>query len=722
MAEEQKQNAEKKLTRAERMAARLEQKTAKLVNPNIQAYVALHNVNKVYPDGIHAVHDFNIDIAKYEFIVLVGSSGCGKSTTLRMIAGLESITSGDLYIDKVYSNNLESRDRNIAMVFQNYALYPNMTIYDNIAFGMKMRGEDRATIDRKVREAANMLQLNDYLFKKPSQLSGGQKQRVALGRAIVRNAKLYLMDEPLSNLDAKLRVQTRAEIVRLHEAIGATTIYVTHDQTEAMTMADRIVCMSRGHVQQIGTPLEIYEHPANKFVATFIGSPSMNIMKAHYDHGHVTVGDRFAYELSEEERKTLKEFYKARILTLRERISKVDETVSMLPHFVDAIERRDEKLSAEREKLLNAKVQEHYRKLLSEGKETLTQEQREELEHALSTSLAITREALYSYDAQQITGATNLPLGTDVDPAIMEAAKAIDEQVNAKRAETNTETYTKYLQEDAKLYRRARRQAVKEKAEELAAKALTEDAKENPSNFIIANSASIIGDHKVSETPKLFEFLGKNPATGALNARWFTKALRCLIDDIYDADVAQIPSRVPTLIEEWEGAGHKKAVALTEEERSRALSNATVAKAVTRGTLSTLKFYQRFNPVAAGGNLKTRDQLKEELLAKYNADIATYQKYMSEDVFDLSFGIRPENMTLARLASNYQRPSAPLTIDVNVAELLGSEYFLHASYADIDLVAKVPLDPSVHDHAPCDLVFDLNTAHLFDDISNNCIF
>ena len=255
------------------------------------ANLRLEHINKIYPNNFQAVYDFNLEIKDKEFIVFVGPSGCGKSTTLRMIAGLEEISSGELYIDDVLSNNILSKDRDIAMVFQSYALYPHMTIFNNIAFGLKMRNEKKEIIKQKVEEVAETLGLTEYLNNKPKELSGGQRQRVALGRAIVRNAKIFLMDEPLSNLDAKLRVQMRSEIIKLHERLGTTTIYVTHDQTEAMTMATRIVVMKKGFVQQIGTPKEIYNYPANKFVASFIGSPAMNFFNCKYSKGRVRMGD-----------------------------------------------------------------------------------------------------------------------------------------------------------------------------------------------------------------------------------------------------------------------------------------------------------------------------------------------------------------------------------------------------------------------------------------------
>ncbi|NLL75427.1 MAG: sn-glycerol-3-phosphate ABC transporter ATP-binding protein UgpC [Erysipelothrix sp.] len=239
--------------------------------------ITLKGIHKRYDKNPHySVTDFNLEIKDREFIVFVGPSGCGKSTTLRMIAGLEDITSGELYIGDRLVNDVEPKDRDIAMVFQNYALYPHMTVYDNMAFGLKIRKMPKAEIDKAVKNAADILGLTHYLDRKPSALSGGERQRVALGRAIVRDAKVFLMDEPLSNLDAKLRVAMRAEITKLHHRLDTTTIYVTHDQTEAMTMADRIVIMKDGFIQQIGTPREVYNTPVNVFVAGFIGSPAMN--------------------------------------------------------------------------------------------------------------------------------------------------------------------------------------------------------------------------------------------------------------------------------------------------------------------------------------------------------------------------------------------------------------------------------------------------------------
>ena len=277
----------------------------------------LDKIYKKYPNATHySVEDFSIDIKDKEFIVFVGPSGCGKSTTLRMVAGLEEITEGKLYIDGEVVNDKSPKDRDIAMVFQNYALYPHMTVYENMAFGLKLRKYKKDDIDKRVREAAASLGLTEFLDRKPADLSGGQRQRVAMGRAIVRDAKVFLMDEPLSNLDAKLRVSMRAEIAKIHRRIGATTIYVTHDQTEAMTLADRIVIMSAtknpagtgtiGRVEQIGSPQEVYKNPVNKFVAGFIGSPAMNFINVKLEGGHI-VANGLNLKVPEGALKVLKE-------------------------------------------------------------------------------------------------------------------------------------------------------------------------------------------------------------------------------------------------------------------------------------------------------------------------------------------------------------------------------------------------------------------------------
>ncbi len=255
------------------------------------AYLTLKNINKIYPNGFHAVHNFNLEIEKGEFVVFVGPSGCGKSTTLRMIAGLEDISNGEFLINGKRANEMGPREREIAMVFQSYALYPQMTVYDNIAFGLTLQGVDEDIIEQRVNNVARILGLTDYLDRLPRALSGGQRQRVAIGRAIIRKVGVFLMDEPLSNLDAKQRVTMRYEIAQIHQETGATTIYVTHDQTEAMTLADRIVVMKDGYVQQIGTPYQLYFEPENVFVAGFIGEPPMNFLRGKVHGGAISFGD-----------------------------------------------------------------------------------------------------------------------------------------------------------------------------------------------------------------------------------------------------------------------------------------------------------------------------------------------------------------------------------------------------------------------------------------------
>ena len=255
------------------------------------AAIDMRNIVKTYGDGFKAVNNVSIDVQDGEFMILVGPSGCGKSTLLRMIVGLEDITSGEMRIGDKVVNDLAPRDRNLAMVFQNYALYPHLTVYENIAFPLRLAHASNEEIDKKVRDASKTLELDEHLDRKPGNLSGGQRQRVAMGRAIVRNPKAFLMDEPLSNLDAKLRVQMRTQVARLQRQLGTTMVYVTHDQTEAMTLGDRVAVLKRGVLQQLATPRELYENPCNLFVAGFIGSPAMNLLKAHNVDGHAKLGD-----------------------------------------------------------------------------------------------------------------------------------------------------------------------------------------------------------------------------------------------------------------------------------------------------------------------------------------------------------------------------------------------------------------------------------------------
>ena len=306
------------------------------------ASLSLEHINKTYPNGFEAVKDFNLEIADKEFIIFVGPSGCGKSTTLRMVAGLEEISSGELIIDGKLVNDVAPKDRDIAMVFQSYALYPHMTVYDNMAYSLKIKNVPKAEIDKKVREAAEILDITPYLNRKPKALSGGQRQRVAIGRAIVRNPKVLLMDEPLSNLDAKLRNQMRAEIIKLRQRINTTFIYVTHDQTEAMTLGDRIVVMKDGFIMQIGTPQEVFDHPANLFVAGFIGTPQMNFFDAklaiHNGDYYVETED-VSVKLSDSKQKRLKEKgVKEQPVTLGVRPEHMEIAETGIPGKIDVTE------------------------------------------------------------------------------------------------------------------------------------------------------------------------------------------------------------------------------------------------------------------------------------------------------------------------------------------------------------------------------------------------
>lgn len=343
---------------------------------NAEHYVSLKNINKIYNRKVHAVVDFNLDVKQREFVVFVGPSGCGKSTTLRMIAGLEEITAGELTIDGKYSNDLSPKDRDIAMVFQSYSLYPNMSVRDNLAFSLKVRKLPKDEIEKRVKETAAILEIDSLLDRKPSQLSGGQRQRVALGRAIIRNAKIFLMDEPLSNLDAKLRVQMRSEIIKLHNRVKATTIYVTHDQIEAMTMADRIVVMKDGFIQQIGTPIEIYRHPANQFVASFVGSPAMNFVEGKLQEGKIVFADGTTYKLDDEKNKQIISFYEEEKKRLETTISDFEKFLEEHPNvkkrnFFEKIFKKAETIDSSMDPDL-IKLKEHKQKIedILSGKET----------------------------------------------------------------------------------------------------------------------------------------------------------------------------------------------------------------------------------------------------------------------------------------------------------------------------------------------------------------
>ena len=479
-----------------------------LRNPNIDSYISLKNINKVYPNGFQAVYDFNLEIKKNEFIVFVGPSGCGKSTTLRMIAGLEDITAGDLYLDQIYSNNLTPKERDIAMVFQNYALYPHMSVYDNMAFGLKIRNVPKEEIDRRVKEAAEILDITTLLDRKPRQLSGGQMQRVALGRTIVRKAKAFLMDEPLSNLDAKLRVTMRSEIIKLHQKLNTTSIYVTHDQTEAMTMASRIVVMNKGHIQQIGTPDEIYNDPANKFVATFIGTPAMNILKAYYKDGYINLSNEIKIKLSSERVKKINNFIDNELSILNHRLNNIDFEIELLPHKI-------EKKDTEK---------------MNEADEIKTE---------------------HEYDT--------------------------DEE-------------------------------------------------------------RMIKAHKI------------------------------------------------------------------------------VSKAVLKGS-NQFKLRDLFKK----STLPTFNELKEEKIKAINELIKKYNIY-KEEGFECSFGIRPEHIEVSSKKNNFPNPSDDFSVKVDIAELLGNEYYIHSKVFEKEFISRIDNDKLIKIGDVIDLVINLDKIHLFDDLSSICIF
>lgn len=358
------------------------------------AELLFKGLDKVYDNGVQAVFDFSLKIRDKEFIVFVGPSGCGKSTTLRMVAGLEEITAGELYIDDVLVNDVAPKDRNIAMVFQSYALYPHMTVYDNMAFGLKLRKMPKDEIERRVQNAADILGLVPYLDRKPKALSGGQRQRVALGRAIVRDAKVFLMDEPLSNLDAKLRVQMRAELIKLHERIETTTIYVTHDQIEAMTMASRIVVMKDGYVQQVGAPKDIYDNPANMFVGGFIGTPPMNFIYGKVEDGFFK-GEGLKVKVPESKLAILKENKKLKediVLGVR------PEHIFDLPEKLEELKDAKVKLKVDVAELLGSETNIH----VQLGDHTLTAKvsARDDLHIGDEIELAFDMETVHFFDPE----------------------------------------------------------------------------------------------------------------------------------------------------------------------------------------------------------------------------------------------------------------------------------------------------------------------------------
>ena len=490
--------------------------------------ISLQHINKIYPNHVQAVYDFSLDIKDKEFIVFVGPSGCGKSTTLRMIAGLEDITYGDLFISGKYANELLPKERDIAMVFQSYALYPNMTVYDNIAFSLKLKHLPKEEVKARVIKAAKMLGIDEYLDRKPSALSGGQRQRVALGRAIVRDVKVFLMDEPLSNLDAKFRVAMRSEIVNLHKAIGSTTIYVTHDQTEAMSMADRIVVMKDGWVQQIGTPREIYEKPANLFTATFIGAPAMNVLDVAYQGKSISLPNGFEIALTKDQQQTINAF--------------IDGQIEKYTHEKQELEEKIEKKIYELSHVGYKKDMDNYSKKHLKLKNKIIE---------------------YQNDLEEAT-----------DESVKEELKGL---ISKYQEEFNTLTTTGLEEIENKEY-------------------------------------PVLDEEKLNfkkERDSMYNILLK--------------------------DLAEIEGK--------------------------------------------LSYYQN---------------------AKVNGDLK------------LAFGIRPENLLDDRLMTLCKNPSKPLDLKVDIAELLGDQYYLHTQINDVHIVAKSSTDKTIKSGDEIKLFIDLDKIYLFD--------
>ena len=671
----------------------------KIANNDIDAFVSLQGINKIYPNGVQAVYDFNLDIQKHDFIVLVGPSGCGKSTTLRMVAGLEDISSGYLYIDKILSNYLEPKNRDISMVFQSYALYPQMTVYDNIAFPLKVRKYTKRKVDykllnnnavidilnsdrlkdleeafveaknkeknkgtvyayvatkmkileavpkfflkkhllkaeeilnskealinelnesnkkeeeilanknlkhndkfelfnekdeplfekvkltkeeikNKVFHAADILDLGPYLDRRPKELSGGQMQRVALGRAIVRNAKLFLMDEPLSNLDAKLRVQMRSEIVRLHERIGATTIYVTHDQTEAMTMATKIVVMSKGWVQQVGIPQDVYDHPKNLFVATFIGSPAMNIIDAELHKNVLRFKNGYEIKLADDFDEIRTKFYERKIHECERLLKGIDHTLEdeALPILNEVIELNNSE---------NKDVQEMLNKL-TKVKEIALNIHKEKTENML---------------------------------------KAIDQAIN-----------------------------------------IVSDTNYNKEN--VTKALEIV--------KKFLEFR----------------------EQIKASDIARLHSA-----QIYNKANDKKEVLSYAKRKHEFFWNKMINK-----------YKAKHNPVKVMNEYVAgaEDYIKD-LLSKFKESLI--------DTHQVKVGIRPENI---HLDSEYNKPNKalPLKVKVDVIERMGSEILLHCDWNDLDLVAKIESSSNVNAHETIYLTFNIERLHIFDVLSGETI-
>jgi len=761
----------------------------KVVNKGVDAFVSLKDINKIYPNGVQAVYDFNIDIKENDFIVLVGPSGCGKSTTLRMIAGLEDITSGYLYIDKVLSNYLASKDRDISMVFQSYALYPQMTVYDNIAFPLKSRkyrrpmmakvnlawsevlkqlnnpsefikaireandkylnfgttyeyvatklkisdlaarilcaleiktpeqlekvlpnGKtlhddiiNRARLERqtemdnltskglsinekyevlrdgqvvyhnvklskeeirkKVFEAAEILDLGPYLDRRPKELSGGQMQRVALGRAIVRDAKLFLMDEPLSNLDAKLRVQMRSEIVRIHEQIGATTIYVTHDQTEAMTMATKIAVMSKGWVQQIGTPQEIYYNPKNIFVATFIGSPAMNIFDGEYDNGIITFKSGFKVKLSDGFVEKHNKFYEDKVKDIERMLEQADFKKMHALRIIDQVlftgseHSKPENVLMELESLLKnvksfsqecqAKVNSYLEKYYTTDSKALVDDYNKAMVINAKLVLMKIKEVVSTID----------------DEYGKEALSLVDAQLEAyKDINTNSvslPTYFGFVN---------------------AVKACTEYVQSlgAGNKVLLASLAKLDITEKLSHDSHVWLKAIRKPLLT------FEKIASSDIGKLHNAQVFNKNEKVESETLYYQKQKNKK-------KKSKVKVNLNSVD---------IEFVNNLYEVAT--NLLAAS--KAALTGKHNIRI----------------GIRPEDIHLNN-EYNEANKSNPFVIKSDIVELLGSELLVHTDYADTKMIAKISTGTLIKPHTDVELTMNTDKILIFDETSGDTI-
>ena len=766
-------------------------------------FVSLKHIYKVYPNGVEAVHDFNLDIKEHEFIVIVGPSGCGKSTTLRMVAGLEDITDGKLFINGEYSNEKTPKDRNIAMVFQSYSLYPHMTVFDNIAFGLKMRKypiplmdkeghevlaidqdqikkcdrvikelqkelaevnssidqlnkaeksdsflqkklaslEERkglletkinenstkieellanpspkiiyrhlkkAEIQERVNAVATILELNDYLARKPAELSGGQRQRVALGRAIIRDARVFLMDEPLSNLDAKLRVTMRSEIIKLHEKINATIIYVTHDQTEAMTMANRIVVMKDGYIQQIGTPSEIYNKPNNIFVANFIGSPAMNIVKANYDLNNIELENGFSIKLSQEQKAAFKNYYQKQI----------EEYTSLL-------------------NLLNTDVEEVAISLFDALKPFLLGGNKEHKGCALSIinklanplveslrkiqdglKIALNQEGIFEEEKASMRGAIEKDIKAFnglYKNAVIKLAGEINENFDAL-VSGNGEVEKVKLEEN--LFNELQYFKL-ESNNKVVKDVLKHDEDKFKSILALVN---LILDNAV-----------ELQSTGSLYALHMIRALKELLSGLKKVNKEDLLIEVDKLLEEVHFDVIKEDVDECVKKFDKklhkvlCLSDSDI-RLLYFTSLRTRGQNERIDWILnlVDQSIKSKryeNRLRNEYLIEVLITelINEFNKRMINP-HQLLFGIRPEDIHLdTKWNKEKFKGALKIELEVGIAELLGKEYILHLNLGESDLLCQMPNELEVSLHDKLTLLLDETKIHLFDSITEKTI-